>query len=55
MVRSAPTLLLAGCVEPRASDHEAIEVVLSPANIGFEVGDPDLFAGAFAADAISAR
>jgi hypothetical protein len=32
--------------------REAIEHVLSRANIGFELSDPDLFAGAFAEDAV---
>jgi SnoaL-like domain len=53
-------LLLAGCVsgpgtvggEPRLADREAIEDVLSRANIGFELSDADLFASAFAADAV---
>ena len=36
--------------EPRLADHEAIEEVLSRANIGFELGDADLFASAFAID-----
>jgi hypothetical protein len=45
-----------GTTEPRASqrltDHEAIEEVLARANLGFELSDPDLFAGAFAEDAV---
>jgi len=54
-------LLLAGCVsgpvssqgaEPRLADHEAIEDVLSRANMGFELSDADLFANAFAANAV---
>jgi hypothetical protein len=54
-------LLLAGCVsgpgsvqpgEPRLADHESIDEVLSQANIGFELGDPDLFANAFAVDGV---
>jgi hypothetical protein len=57
----ATVMLLAGCAtgygspqagEPRLADHEAIEDVLSRANIGFELGDADLFAGAFASDAV---
>jgi hypothetical protein len=53
-------LLLAGCAsqaainsgaEQRLSDREAIEQVLSRANLGFELSDPDLFANAFAEDA----
>ncbi len=38
--------------EPRLADHEAIDEVLSQANIGFELGDPDLFANAFAVDGV---
>jgi hypothetical protein len=57
----ATAVLLAGCVmgsgsspgsEPRLADHEAIEEVLSSANIGFELGDADLFASAFALDGV---
>jgi len=52
-------LCLAGCVngpsspagEPRLADREAIEDTLARANMGFELSDPDLFAGAFAQDA----
>jgi hypothetical protein len=53
--------LLAACAhqpaaEPgaaqRLSDRQAIEDVLARANLGFELSDPDLFAGAFAADAV---
>ena len=52
--------LLAGCATPppvdpavqRFADHEAIEAVLDAANRGFEFSDPDLFAGAFAPDAV---
>ena len=36
----------------RIADREAIEDVLSRANSGFELSDPDLFAGAFAEDAV---
>ena len=36
----------------RLADREAIEEVLSNANIGFELSNPDIFAGAFAEDAI---
>jgi hypothetical protein len=36
----------------RFSDREAIEHVLSKANIGFELSDPDMFANAFADDAV---
>jgi hypothetical protein len=54
-------LLLAGCAHTaatpsgaaqRLSDHEAIEDVLARANLGFELSDPDLFANAFAEDAV---
>jgi hypothetical protein len=57
----ATAVLLAACAtgngsrqagEPRLTDHEAIEDVLSRANIGFELGDADLFASAFAADGV---
>ena len=52
--------LLFGCAgsprqapaESRFADREAVEEVLNRANMGFELGDPDLFAGAFAADAV---
>jgi hypothetical protein len=51
---------LAGCatqppVDPvaqRFADREAIEAVLDAANRGFEFSDPELFAGAFAPDAV---
>jgi hypothetical protein len=36
----------------RVADHQAIEEVLSRANRGFELSDPDMFAGAFAEDAM---
>jgi hypothetical protein len=36
----------------RFPDREAIEHVLSRANIGFELSDPDMFANAFAEDAV---
>ena len=36
----------------RITDREAIEDVLNRANLGFELSDPDLFAGAFAEDAV---
>jgi hypothetical protein len=38
--------------EQRFADREAIERVLSKANIGFELSDPDMFADAFAEDAV---
>ena len=53
--------LAAGCarrpalqtdVAQRIADREAIEDALSRANVGFELSDPDLFAGAFAEDAV---
>jgi len=52
---------LAGCMpaanedtaaRQRLADREAIEQVLSRANLGFELSDPDLFANAFAPDAV---
>lgn len=36
----------------RIADREAIEDVLNRANLGFELSDPDLFADAFAEDAV---
>jgi hypothetical protein len=36
----------------RLADREAIEEVLARANLGFELSDPDLFANAFAEDAV---
>ena len=36
----------------RIADREAIEDVMNRANLGFELGDPDLFAGAFAENAV---
>ncbi len=36
----------------RIADREAIEDALSRANLGFELGDADLFASAFAEDAV---
>ena len=54
-------LLAAGCGQrtsaenaaiQRIADREEIEDVLSRANLGFEQGDPDLFAGAFAEDGV---
>jgi SnoaL-like domain len=52
--------LLAGCAHTatqagagqRLSDRQAIEDVLARANLGFEMSDPDLFAGAFSEDAV---
>ena len=53
--------LLAGCAggpvatprgEPRLASREAIEEALSRANMGFEIGDADMFASAFAPEAV---
>ena len=51
------TLLAIGCgrqpaAAQRFADREAIEDVLNRANLGFELSDPDLFANAFAEDAV---
>jgi hypothetical protein len=51
---------LAGCatqvpIDPAAqrfADREAIEAVLAATNRGFELSDPDMFASAYAADAV---
>ena len=51
---------VAGCAPPvesdaaaqRLADREEIEQVLARANLGFELSDPDLFANAFAPDAV---
>ena len=60
-VLCAAVVLLAGCAsgsvamqggEPRLADHEAIEEVLSRANMGFELSDADMFASAFAPAAV---
>jgi hypothetical protein len=59
-VISAFVLLTVGCGQrisgeaavQRIADREAIEDALSRANLGFELSDPDLFAGAFAEDAV---
>jgi hypothetical protein len=56
----AAALVAVGCApqpsaesrEQRLADREAIEQVLSRANIGFELSDPDMFANAFAPDAV---
>jgi hypothetical protein len=54
-------VLAASCVQrtskedsaaQRIADREAIEDALNRANLGFELGDADLFAGAFAEDAV---
>lgn len=54
-------LAVAGCANRPASessaaqriaDRAAIEDVLGRANLGFELSDPDLFAGAFSQDAV---
>jgi hypothetical protein len=41
-----------GSPELQFMEREAIERVLSKANIGFELSDPDMFANAFAEDAV---
>ena len=54
------TTLAAGCTPAgeddaaaqRLADREAIEEVLARANLGFELSDPDMFANAFAPDAV---
>jgi SnoaL-like domain len=61
-VLCAAAVLLAGCTsgpvavqqgaEPRLADHQAIEEVLSRANMGFELSDADMFASAFATDGV---
>jgi hypothetical protein len=60
-VACATFLFMGGCVsgspamqggEPRLTDREAVEDTLSRANMGFELGDPELFANAFAVDAV---
>jgi len=57
----ACVLLAAGCVHQpaglspaaqRIADREAIEDVLARVNLGFELSDPEMFAGAFAEDGI---
>jgi hypothetical protein len=65
LARSIATMLIgaafvAGCAPPagdaaaaqRLADREAIEEVLARANLGFELSDPDMFANAFAPDAV---
>jgi hypothetical protein len=47
-----PTAARAQTDPARFADREAIEEVLSRANLGFELSDPDLFAGAFAEDGV---
>jgi hypothetical protein len=55
---SLAAVLLASCAREsqddaqRLADREAIEQVLARANLGFELSDPDLFANAFAPDAV---
>jgi hypothetical protein len=54
------SILFAGCTRQattssaaqRIADREAIEATLNRANLGFELSDPDLFASAFADDAV---
>jgi hypothetical protein len=41
-----------GAAAQRIADREEIEDALNRANLGFELRDPDLFAGAFAEDAV---
>src|SRR6516162_5170611 len=53
-------MMLVGCARQAATsstaqhvaDREAIEETLNRANVGFELSDADLFASAFAADAV---
>jgi hypothetical protein len=61
VVVAAGLLLLAGCAHQnglqsgaaqRIADREAIEEVLSRANLGFELSDADMFASAFAEDGV---
>jgi hypothetical protein len=61
VVISAFALIASGCLgrmgpdsaaEQRIADREAIEDALSRANLGFELSDPDLFAGAYAENAV---
>jgi hypothetical protein len=61
MLISACGLLAAGCgrrpsaedaTALRIADREAVEDVLNRANLGFELSDPDLFAGAFTENAV---
>jgi hypothetical protein len=42
----------AAVAQQRLADREAIEQVLARANLGFELSDPELFADAFAPDAV---
>jgi hypothetical protein len=42
----------AAAADPSLTDRQAIEETLKRANVGFELSDPDLFASAFAADAV---
>jgi hypothetical protein len=53
MWRFLIVVLLAGCAGAPSgfADHQDIEGVLSRANRGFEISDPELFANAFAEDA----
>lgn len=46
-------LLPARCAaEPRLTGREAIQETLSRANMGFQIGGPNLFAGAFTVDGV---
>lgn len=49
---SAPAAAPESGAAQRLTDREAIEHVLSRANIGFELSDPDMFASAFAEDGV---
>ncbi|MBN1569380.1 MAG: nuclear transport factor 2 family protein [Acidobacteria bacterium] len=61
VLTSALTIFAAACrpgasekdfTAQRIADREAIEDVVNRANLGFELSDPDLFAGAYAEDGI---
>ena len=61
IVLAALMLIISGCTQQKAdedttamriSDREAIEDTVNRANLGFELSDADLFAGAFAEDAV---
>jgi hypothetical protein len=62
VVLSALVIFAAGCAknqpdgeysaDQKIADRETIEDTLNRANQGFELGDPDLFAGAYAENAI---
>ena len=46
------TAFTAAAAEPGLADRQAIEETLKRANVGFELSDADLFASAFAEDAV---